>query len=108
MKEIDTLHSVNDLINKEKLVLLYISRPNCSVCHALLPQVEKVLEEYPSMVSIHADADEIPEIAGEFSIFTVPVVIVFVEGKEMFRKARFVPIEELKGQIQRLVTMMEN
>ncbi|WP_064094369.1 thioredoxin family protein [Rossellomorea aquimaris] len=108
MKAIHTLHSISNLIQQEKLVLLYISRPNCSVCHALLPQVEQVLKEYPSMVSIHADADEIPEIAGEFSIFTVPVVIVFVEGKEMFRKARFVPIEELKGQIQRLVTMMEN
>ncbi|MGM0852204.1 MAG: thioredoxin family protein [Bacillota bacterium] len=108
MEEVHSLETINATLAAEKLVLLYISRPNCSVCHALLPQVKGLLEEFQDVMSIHADAEKIPEIAGEFSIFTVPVVIVFVYGKEMFRKARFVPIEELHSQMTRLVKMLDH
>ncbi|MDX8345087.1 thioredoxin family protein [Rossellomorea sp. YZS02] len=108
MEDIHSLEAIKKVLESEKLVLLYISRPNCSVCHALLPQVERVLEDFKSVVSVHADAEEIPEIAGEFSIFTVPVLIMFVEGKEMFRKARFVPIDELQSQMSRLTKMLDN
>jgi thioredoxin-like negative regulator of GroEL len=107
MKEIHTLESLKHTIGTEKMVILYISRPNCAVCHALLPQVKEVLKEYTGIVSVHADADEIPELAGEYSIFTVPVLIVFIEGKEMMRKARFIPINELNQGLFRLVTMYE-
>lgn len=108
VKEHHTLEAIKHTIEEEKMVLLYISRPNCSVCHALLPQVEEVLKKYPGVSAVHADADEIPAIAGEYSIFTVPVIIVFVEGKEMMRKARFVPIDELNSGLSRLVTMLED
>lgn len=108
MEKVHSLETINVTLAAEKLVLLYISRPNCSVCHALLPQVKGLIEEFQDVMSIHADAEEIPEIAGEFSIFTVPVVIFFIDGKEMFRKARFVPIDELHSQISRLVKMLDN
>lgn len=108
MEEVHSLKAIHEKMETEKLLLLYISRPNCSVCHALLPQVEEMLKDFKSVKSIHADAEEIPEIAGEFSIFTVPVIIVFVDGKEMFRKARFVPIDELHSQISRLTEMLDD
>jgi thiol-disulfide isomerase/thioredoxin len=108
VKEQHTLEEIKNTIHSEKMVLLYISRPNCSVCHALLPQVEEVLKKYPSITAIHADAEEIPEIAGEYSIFTVPVLIVFIEGKEMMRKARFVPIDELDSGLYRMISALED
>ncbi|MCR8848857.1 thioredoxin family protein [Rossellomorea sp. SC111] len=108
MEEVHSLEAIHEKLENEKLILLYISRPDCSVCHALLPQVEEMLKDFKSVRSIHADAEEIPEIAGEFSIFTVPVIIVFVDGKEMFRKARFVPIDELRSRISRLTEMLDN
>ncbi|RST74088.1 thioredoxin [Siminovitchia acidinfaciens] len=103
MQAVHSLKEIKATIDEHQLTLLYISRPNCSVCHALLPQVEELLVDFPSIISIHADADEIPEIAGEYSIFTVPVVLVFSDGKEMIRKARFVPMGELRDQLEKVV-----
>ncbi len=108
MNKVHSLEEIKSTLEEEKIVLLYISRTNCSVCHALLPQVEQLLGSYPSIVSVHANADEIPEIAGEYSIFTVPVLIIFIEGKEMLRKARFVPIDELNQQLTRLISMLND
>ncbi|WP_100331977.1 thioredoxin family protein [Bacillus xiapuensis] len=90
----------------DKLALLYISRPSCSVCHAVLPQVEQLLTRYPRVQAYHVNADEMPEIAGEFSVFTIPAVIFFANGKEMFRKARFIPMDELDCQIQKISSFL--
>ncbi|MYL34907.1 thioredoxin [Pontibacillus yanchengensis] len=102
MKRAQSIEEVRSFVQQEDISLLYISRPNCSVCHSLLPQVEELLEDYQKVSTLYVDADEIPEIAGEYEIFTVPVLIVSVEGREMFRKARIVPIEELNQQLGKL------
>lgn len=107
MKKVYTLADIQTTISENKFSLLYISRDNCSVCHGLLPQIEEVLENFPIVKAVHVDADDVPEIAGQFSIFTVPVVLVFVEEKEMIRKARFVPVEEFRAELSRLIALVE-
>ena len=42
---------------------------------------------------------EVPEIAGQLSLFTAPVVLLFNEGKEYARFARFIRMEELKHRL---------
>ena len=107
MQEAQSLEQVQSFVKSEKISLLYISRPNCSVCVSLLPQVEELLEDYPQVQTLYVNADEITEIAGDYSIFTVPVIIVSVEGKEMFRKARIVPMDELNHQLHKITSLME-
>ncbi|MBA2176391.1 thioredoxin family protein [Halobacillus locisalis] len=102
MNALHSIEDINTFIENETLSLVYISQPNCSICHALLPQVEELLREYPRISSRHVDAEEVPEVAGRFSVMTVPAVLVFAEGKEMFRKARFVPMGELNQQLAKL------
>ncbi|KAB7705383.1 thioredoxin [Bacillus aerolatus] len=102
MEQITTMPVLQEKLNENHLALLYISRPGCSVCHAVLPQVENVLTNYPKVSSFHVNADDIPQVAGEFSVFTIPAVLFFVDGKEMFRKARFIPMEELNNQIKKI------
>jgi len=108
MQEAQSLEEVQAFVKQEKISLLYISRPNCSVCVSLLPQVEELLSDYQHVTSLHVNAEDIPDIAGEYSIFTVPVIIVSVEGKEMFRKARFVPIEELNEQLHKITSLLDD
>lgn len=106
MEKISLLSTLHERLKEHPLTLLYISRPNCSVCHAVLPQVEELLTNYPQVKLLHINADDVPEIAGEYSIFTIPVIIFFVDGKEMFRKARFIPMEELNHSIKKIVELM--
>lgn len=81
--------------------MLYLSRPNCGVCIALIPKIEEMIEIFPDMEARYIDLDELPEAAGKFSVFTIPGILVFIQGKETIRKARYVSIDELKGEITR-------
>jgi|UPI0008388A09 thiol-disulfide isomerase/thioredoxin len=97
-----SIEEIRHFIADNKLAFVYISRTNCGVCHAVQPQVQEMLEEFPAIKTIQANADDIPEVAGEFTVFTVPALLLFVEGKEMIREARFVVMDDLHRQFQRI------
>ncbi|XKE94402.1 thioredoxin family protein [Metaplanococcus flavidus] len=60
------------------------------------------MNDFPRIQTSVANAEEIPEIAGHFSIFTVPVLILFADGKEMLREARFVHVDEFKMKVSKI------
>lgn len=100
--EANTIEEVHTFINENKYAFVYVSRPDCGVCHAVLPQVRELLEDFPDVKMIRVDAEKIPAVAGAFSVLTVPALLLFAEGKEMIRKARFVVMAELEHQIAQL------
>lgn len=101
-EELTALEEIDHFLNEHRLAFLYISRTNCSVCHALLPKVKQLMTAYPEIQlgSIHADYTE--AVAGRFSIFTVPVLLLFVEGKEYVREARIVHMDLFKEKIDKI------
>lgn len=107
MKEI-TLQDARSAINSEKLFFLYLYGTNCSVCHALLPQVEEVLANYPEVQKGKLNVHDVPEAAGEFSVFTIPVLLLYVEGKETIREARFVNMESFEASIKRITALLQD
>jgi len=106
LKPIFSYAEFSDVIASNEAVLLYTSMPDCSVCHALKPQVEKMLKEFPGLPAVQADTSEVPELAGQLTIFSAPAVLLFLHGKEISRMARFVPIEELKKNTMQMLKMI--
>ncbi|MDM5154443.1 thioredoxin family protein [Bacillus sp. DX1.1] len=102
LKELTSLETVDTFITEHSLSFIYISKTNCSVCHSLLPQVREVMNDFPLIQMGHLNADYVEEIAGHFSIFTAPVLILFVDGKEFLREARFIHLEQLREKIKRI------
>jgi thiol-disulfide isomerase/thioredoxin len=107
LEKLTSLEMVDNFIGKHSLSFLYISRTNCSVCHALLPQIQKLMTPFPLIQLGHINADQVEEIAGHFSIFTVPVLLLFVEGKEVLREARFVHLEEYESKINKIYELTQ-
>jgi hypothetical protein len=60
------------------------------------------MKEFPLIQTNQADAERIAELAGALSLFTVPVLLLFIDGKEALREARFVHLEEFKRKIGKM------
>ncbi|MCM3740525.1 thioredoxin family protein [Oceanobacillus luteolus] len=101
-QELETIDEINTFIEDHSLAFLYISRDNCSVCHALLPKVQELMKSYPKIKLGHLHADKVEAVAGHFSIFTVPVLLLFVEGKEYIREARIVHMDLLQEKLDKI------
>lgn len=106
MITLTSLASVEKFIEDHQFSFLYVSRPTCGVCHAILPQLQSLLEEFPLIQLGYINANDVEEIAGRYSVFTVPALLLFVEGKEFIREARFVHMQSLQQKINKIYNMI--
>jgi len=90
------------VIQNEDLVFVYVSQPACSVCQTLLPKVEELLCDYPLIRQQYLNSADVPEAAGQLSVFTIPTVLFFVQGKESFRLVRTFGLREISEKLDRI------
>jgi thiol-disulfide isomerase/thioredoxin len=90
------------------LVLAYFSGENCSVCNALRPKVEMLVEQqFPSVKYIEIKSEKAPYITAKYSVFTIPVIMFFVEGRDYIREVRNISLDELSQKMNKIVTLYE-
>ena len=102
-----TLEELQNTIRSEVGVLLYFSGESCNVCHALRPKFKELFDsEFPQIKQIYLDAHENLEIASQFQVFSVPTMIVFMDGREFVREGRAVSMHQLEEKIRRPYSLM--
>jgi len=82
-------------LSTHQMMLLYFKGSQCSACLALLPKVEKLIEQYPEI-----------EMRSHFGVYSVPATILFIEGKEYIKEAGIFSIHTLNEKINRLYEMI--
>jgi thioredoxin 1 len=88
--------------NTNKAICFYLSTPECNVCKVLKPKVIEMIEsDFKEINFCYVDLNEAKEISGQLSVFSVPTILVYFEGKETIRVSRNVHLEELREQIER-------
>lgn len=93
------LVAIQAMLASNPQTLLYISSPQCGVCHSLKPRVVALSEQYAVPV-VEIDASQHPEVASCFQVMTVPAVLLFAKGREYHRQARFIRFDELEKQLK--------
>ncbi len=102
MNGIYNIQELQELITREKGLLLYFSSDSCSVCKVLKPKVEELLQEqFLKILSRYVDIEKSPVISGQFRIFTIPTILIFFEGKEQVRYSRNISMHQLEDSISR-------
>jgi thioredoxin-like negative regulator of GroEL len=97
-----SLDELQEIIKEEIGVLLYFSGENCNVCHALRPKFKEMFDEdFSQIKQIYLDAHENPEISAHFQVFSVPTMIVFLDGREFVREGRAVSLHQMREKLSR-------
>ena len=108
MENIASLNNLLETIEKETMVFVYVSQTACSVCQTLRPKVEELLARYPLIKSLYLNSAEVPEAAGQLSVFTIPTTLLFVQGKESFRLVRSFGLREISEKLDRIYSLVRN
>lgn len=95
-----SIAEIDVFLQSHSLALLYIIQQGWGVCHAVAPKLSELLADFPQIAAISADIQTIPALAGKFAVFTAPVILLYADGKEQYRQARFVHMAELRNQLE--------
>jgi len=101
MNPLQKASQIDEMIRSSDLCLIYFSGSSGPICEPLRRKVETLLVSFPSIKSGFLDAEEHPEVVGPYQIFTVPLFLFFVQGKETLREGKYVDIRELADKISR-------
>ena len=83
--------------------LIFFTSNTCCVCKVLKPKLlEAVQANFPKVGIRLVDVEEEEEFAGQSMVFTLPVVIIKVDGREMYRFTRSFSVYEVLEKLKRL------
>ncbi|WP_297431289.1 co-chaperone YbbN [Sulfurimonas sp.] len=101
------IQEIEKTVKENLAVMLYFSAPTCNVCHALKPKLLEAIEtNFKEFKIISVDTSLEQEIAAHYSVFAIPTVLVFLDGREFLRKSRHMSVDEVVRAIQRPYEIM--
>ncbi len=74
-------NNFNEIINSDKPVLLDFYAEWCGPCRMVSPIVEEIAKENPQYIVGKIDVDVEEELALQFSVVSIPTLVVLKNGK---------------------------
>ena len=94
-----------NIIAKNPFVVTSFSYPGCSVCKALRPKVEKLLQNTKEATFLYVNTKNHPMVAGQNMVFAVPTIIIFTGGRESKRWSRNLSVSEIERELIQLMEL---
>ena len=89
-----------DIIEKNDIVIVDFWAPWCGPCKSFAPIYEAASEKHPDVVFAKVNTEEHQDLAGEFSIRSIPTLMIFREQVILFAQPGMRPpeaIDEILG-----------
>jgi thioredoxin len=89
-----------ELIKSDKKVMVNFFAEWCAPCKKMAPFITKMQTDYKDkVVIVRLDADKNKTIVEELKLDGLPVIIIYENGKEIWRNVGFLSEEDLKKQL---------
>ena len=90
-----------DVLDSDKPVLVDFWAEWCGPCKMIAPALEELSDELGDKVTIaKMDIMENPEVPGQIGVQSIPLMILFKDGKPVAQKVGAAPKSQLKGWIE--------
>ena len=84
---------------QEPVVIVDFYADWCGPCQMLAPVLEQ-LDKESSLKIVKINVDEIPDLARQFRIMSIPTLMLFKDGKFTKKELGYMPIERLREFIK--------
>jgi thioredoxin 1 len=90
-----------DVLDSSTPVLVDFWADWCGPCKMIAPALEEIAEELAGQVTIaKMDIMENPEVPGKIGVQSIPLMVLFKDGKPVAHKLGAAPKSQLKGWLE--------
>lgn len=97
------MENFNNIITNEPLVLVDFFATWCGPCKMMHPVLEQLKEQMGDKIRIlKVDVDNNEELSSQYKIMSVPTLLIFKNGTQVWRQSGALPLNALTEVIENL------
>ncbi len=109
MEKLQNSEQFDWMLSNHDILIAYFSGTKCAVCSALKPKIDMLIgQQFPKVSIVEIETEKFPEIAARYNVFSIPVLLLFVEKREYLREARNVSLSDLSQKIEKIVNLFND
>ena len=90
-----------EVLNSDKPVLVDFWAPWCGPCRLVSPVIEAIGEAHADRITTaKVNTDENQQLAMRYSIFSIPTMVVFKDGREAARVVGYMPQASMEDRLR--------
>ena len=91
---IETTEQFKELVGKGRVLVDFFATW-CGPCKMITPIIEEVSKEQEDLTVLKIDVDELPGLAAEFGVNSIPTLLYFVDGEKKNAALGYMPKPKL-------------
>lgn len=101
MKKLTKDYEVESLIKDNIMAVVYFTGNDCGACETIKFKVDNILRRFPKIEGGEIQGEENIGVAAKYDVFSLPIFLLYINGKETLRYGRYVDLLDLEKNIER-------
>ena len=107
MKQLENREELELLLSQESPVILQFGSDTCGPCHAIRQRIDRWNREHSQVQTLYIPIEKYRALAAQWEIYSVPSLIVMIEGKVTVRQSGVFSLDQILDQTERLLKLRE-